>query len=152
MTRYLPTLLLTLSLLFVTNCDRDRPHETIQTSAKSYKLLLFASYDCHPCKEELPLLSTWYDSYKYKQRIVPSVLLVAGPGNKPTNGADAVSFRDSLGISFDVVADRYARTYKKYYVSGTSVPATVLLSEKDEVVKIFPPGKVTGQQIEETIK
>lgn len=140
------------TLLFLISCERTHVTQN-KIEAKSFKLLLFASGSCTPCKEELPSLQRWFDQYPNKGNVTPIVYFIAGsPANKPATQEDADLFGKSLGLTFEIRADKYAKKYREYYPYGTAVPAVVITNEKGTPVKIFAPGKVTHWQIEAYIE
>lgn len=129
------------SALNITCCGRDRTEIILPTQSKSVQLFLFASGACHPCKEELPEIQRWYDGYPNKNRVTPIVYFIAGnPASKPATQEDAILFGKGLGLTFEVRADKYARFYRTFYKESTAVPSTVIADEKGIALKIYRPG------------
>ena len=136
-----------LFLFFLIACSRAHI-ETQSTHAKEYRILLFAAGFCKPCREELKELNGWSP-----KNASVTVYLVGGanPGKEATKEY-AKTFKEELSLTFDVVPDKYARLYSKYYDQPGPVPATVITTDSGDLVKVFVPHKITKEEIESCIK
>lgn len=140
-----------LPLFLLISCGRMHPNLLTPVETKSVRLYLFSSATCTPCKEELPEIQRWHDLYRLKNRVKPIIFFIAGPANKPANQEDANAFASSLGLSFEIRADKYARFYRTIYKDGATVPALTITNEEGEIVKRYQPGKVSLEQLEADI-
>lgn len=135
------------SILLFLACSRNRIVTIQHLPQKNYKILLFAAGYCNPCREELPKIDEWYRRQSKSQAVV---YLVGGP----TPGSSATpeyakQFQNDLNLIMRVTPDKYGRLYSRYYQGGGAVPATVITDLDNNTVKIFSPGVVTTEEIEE---
>jgi thiol-disulfide isomerase/thioredoxin len=147
-----------LTFLFITflliACERQGVSQPDPAKTNSVQVLFFAAGYCHPCKHEMPILQKWHDDLPLtkKNKIKPTVYLIAGnPASKPATPEAADEFRKETGISFEVIPDKYARVYRKFYSSGTTVPATVVLAEEGNVLRAYNPGVIQPTALERDI-
>lgn len=115
------------------------------TNESRVRLYLFAAGGCVPCKKELPMVRDWMDTTmaEKKSRVLPLVLYTAGnPMSIPAKQSDADQFKADLQIPFPILADKYGKDYyRKFFPTGSAVPATVLLKEDYTVIKVYTPDK-----------
>lgn len=142
-----------LILLLLVGCNRDQSIPP-NGSAKDVRIHLFAAGYCEPCKEELPLIKDWYlsKSNEARKHITITVYLTAGE----TAGVQATkeyanSFGKGLGLPFTVTPDKYSKLYRSFYGVSGPVPATVITDINYLVLRLFPPGKVSTNELENAI-
>lgn len=170
MTRSTIFFALLLSLFGLSNCGRDRavtknpatPPPTHSgptdpgkpTELKKVRVFLFAAGYCEPCKEELPKIRDWFKglSKEKQEQAQMRVYVIAGEstGEQPTQPY-AESFGKKFDLPFEMKADKFARTYHKFYDSGNNVPATVITDDAGNPLKTFAPRKVSPEEIAQAI-
>lgn len=155
-------LALLVPVFLMLQCGRDRAAVNNQISPapsstpvlKKVRVFLFAAGYCEPCKEELPQVRDWYNALPKEKRdqIQIRVYVIAGEttGQQPTQQY-AEDFGKRFQLPFEMKADKFARTYRKYYDSGNNVPATVVANDASEPQKIFAPRKVSTEEITQAV-
>lgn len=122
---------------------KDLSGETVKLSSLRGKTVLvnFWATWCSPCKEEMPLLQSYYDSHKQDGFVLVGV-------NVSDDAEDAQTFIEEYGYTFPVWSDPPGNVLIDLGMNG--LPASLVISPEGTVVKRWI-GPLTQEDLDEVI-
>jgi thiol-disulfide isomerase/thioredoxin len=115
---------------------------TLANYRGQYVLVNFWATWCPPCQAEMPDLNAYHIAHQDQGF---SVLAV----NMGEDAATVTQFVRAFGIRFPVALDLTGRVFEQY--GGDSLPTSFLIGPDGNVVKTWPPGKLTTAMLERDI-
>jgi len=160
--------LLLLSLFLIAQCAEPEsqsppvepppqgPVDPGNSSGEKLTLYLFSAPWCESCNQELPEVNRILRGQirSVLDRLSVQVHVVSGKTPaQPATQKVADEYKASLGFSYDFIADRFCKFYRKFYdAANCEIPAAVVTRQNGDVLRAFTPGRFTPVELTDFIK